>query len=565
MIIDSAIFELAVVILLAATLGIVLKIFKQPTVLAYLITGAVIGYFGFFNLNNKDFFTIFSDLGIMFLLFLVGLEINYSSLRLVGKASLIIGLSQVVFTSIIGFGLAVLFGFNNLQSAYIAIALTFSSTIIIVKLLSEKKDLNSLYGKISIGLLLVQDFLAILILIFLSGMESGGNIGLKEIILTIIKSVALFSFVFFVGRRFLPIIFDKISRSQELLFLSSLAWVLIATFIVEKIGFSLEIGGFLAGLALANSSEHFQIASRIKPLRDFFILIFFVILGSSMVFSTFDGLTLPIIVFSLFVLIGNPLIVLIIMGILGYKKRTGFLTGITIAQISEFSLVLAAIGLKLGHLTEGVITLITAVGVITIIASTYMTIYSDKIFKSMLPYLSMFERRKTKEDGFPLEEFNKPIILIGSHRTGQSIAFNLPKKDLLIIDFDPEIINELKKHNYDYIFGDISDTEVFERANLKNAKLVISTSPDLEDNLMILEELRKEPKRPKIILRARTEKEADILYHPPGGEGADYVLLPHFTAGQYLSKTITVDPELNILTQLRERDLSLMRTINHQV
>src|SRR3989344_7859264 len=162
---DSAIFELAAVILLAAALGIVLKIFKQPTVLAYLITGAVIGYFGFFNLNDKDFFRIFSDLGIMFLLFLVGLEINYSSLRLVGKASLIIGLSQVIFTSIVGFGLAVLFGFSHLQSAYIAIALTFSSTIIIVKLLSEKKDLNSLYGKIAVGLLLVQDFLAILILI----------------------------------------------------------------------------------------------------------------------------------------------------------------------------------------------------------------------------------------------------------------------------------------------------------------------------------------------------------------------------------------------------------------
>ncbi|MEK7635786.1 MAG: cation:proton antiporter [Patescibacteria group bacterium] len=562
---DSAIFELTVIILLAATLGIVLKIFKQPTVLAYLITGAVIGYFGFFNLNDKDFFTIFSDLGIMFLLFLVGLEIDYSSLRLVGKASLIIGLSQVVFTSIIGFGLAILFGFNNFQSAYIAVALTFSSTIIVIKLLSEKKDLNSLYGKIAIGLLLVQDFLAILILIFLSGMESGSGLGLKDIILTVIKGIVLFFFVFFIGRRFIPIIFDKISRSQELLFLSSLAWVLIAAFIVEKIGFSLEIGGFLAGLALANSSEHFQIASRIKPLRDFFVLIFFAILGSSMIFSTFDGLILPIIAFSIFVLIGNPLIVLIIMGILGYKKRTGFLTGITIAQISEFSLVLAALGFKIGHLSENAVTLITAVGVITIIASTYMTIYSNKIFRIISPYLSIFERRKAKENGFPSTGFNKPIILIGSHRTGQSIAFNLPKEDLLIIDFDPEIISQLKKHDYDYIFGDINDSEVFEKANLKNARLVISTSPDLEDNLMILAELKKEQKRPKIVLRARTEKEADILYNPPGGGGADYILLPHFTAGQYLGKTIAIDPEMNILNQLREKDLSLMRIVNHQV
>jgi len=272
-------------------------------------------------------------------------------------------------------------------------------------------------------------------------------------------------------------------------------------------------------------------------------------------------LILPIAVFSIFVLIGNPLIVLIIMGILGYKKRTGFLTGIIIAQISEFSLVLAALGLKIGHLNEGVVTLITTVGVITILSSTYITIYADRIFKAISPYLSIFERRKASENEFAIKEFNKPIILIGSHRTGQSIAFNLPKEDLLIIDFDPEIINQLKKHGYDYLFGDIADLEIFEKANFHEARLVISTSPDLEDNLTLLSELKKLARRPKIILRARTEKEAEILYN----SGADYVLLPHFTAGQYLGKTIAIDPEMNILTQLKERDLNLIRMVNHKV
>jgi len=218
-------------------------------------------------------------------------------------------------------------------------------------------------------------------------------------------------------------------------------------------------------------------------------------------------------------------------------------------------------GLKLGHLSEGIVALITAVGIITILTSTYMIIYADKIFKVMSPYLSIFERRKTKENGFSEKEFNKPIILIGAHRTGQSIAFNLPKEDLLIIDFDPEIINELKKHSYDYLFGDIADLEIFEKANFHEARLVISTSPDLEDNLTLLFELKKLTNRPKIILRARTEKEAEILYN----SGADYVLLPHFTAGQYLGKTIAIDPEMNILTQLKERDLNLMRMVNHKV
>lgn len=565
---DSGIFELAIVILIAAGLGIAAKLFKQPIVLAYIITGIVIGYFGFFHLDNREVFKVFSDLGIMFLLFLVGLEINFTSLRLVGKTSLIVGLAQIVFTFIVGFLIALLFNFNYLHSAYIAIALTFSSTIIIVKLLSEKKDLNSLYGKISIGFLLVQDFVAILILIFLAGVENGKGLSFDGIFLTIVKGAVLFGLMLWLGRKIFPLIFDKIARSQELLFLTSLAWCFFVAAVVShpKIGFSIEIGGFLAGLALANSSEHFQISSRIKSLRDFFILIFFVILGSSLVFSDFSGITLAIIVFSLFVLIGNPLIVLIIMGLLGHRKRTSFLAGVTVAQISEFSLILAAFGLKLGHINEQVVSLITAVGVITISLSTYLIIYADNIFKYLSVYLSIFERRFPKKDHRLKTGFHKPIILIGSHRIGQGIAYHIPKEKLLIIDFDPNVISELRRAKYDYLFGDISDEEIFEQADIQNAKLLISTSPDFEDNLTLLNEINrlKKNKRDvklKIILRAQDEKEAEILYQ----QGVDYALLPHFTSGQYLGRIIKLDPELAQLEKLKKRDLNLIRKVNHQI
>ncbi|MEK7568455.1 MAG: cation:proton antiporter, partial [Patescibacteria group bacterium] len=555
--------ELAIVILIAAGLGIIARFFKQPAILAYIAAGIIIGYFGFFHLNDKETFRIFSDLGIMFLLFLVGMEINYTSLRLVGKASLLVGLGQIIFTFAIGFAIALFFGFSQLASAYIAIALTFSSTIIIVKFLSEKKDLNSLYGKISMGMLLTQDFVAILILVLLAGIGAGKGFEFSGVFLTMIEGIGLFVLMLVLGRKFLPLIFDKISRSQELLFLTSLAWLFIVSAAVNKIGFSIEIGGFLAGLALANSAEHFEISSRVKPLRDFFILIFFVILGSSVVFSNFSGLTLYIIAFSFFVLIGNPIIVLIIMGLMGYRKRTSFLTGLTVAQISEFSLVLAALGLKVGHIDENVAALITAVGAVTITLSTYLIIYGDKIFTYLSPYLKIFERRKTTENGDFGKEFEKPIILIGSHRTGQSIAFNLPKKDLLIIDFDPDIIGQLRKHDFSYLFGDINDGDIFERANFESARLVISTSPDLEDNLLLLSRLKilKNRGRMKAVLRARTEKEAEILY----ANGADYVLLPHFTAGQYLGKTVSVDPELKILEQLKNKDLELMAKVNHKI
>lgn len=552
----TGLLELAAVVLIASALGVLAKILKQPIILAYLATGALIAYLGFLNFADQETFRVFSDLGIMFLLFLVGLEINYASLRLVGKISLIVGLGQVVITSFFGFIIAHLLDFSLLHSLYVSIALTFSSTIIIVKLLSDKKDLNSLYGKISIGLLLVQDVVAILVLIFLSGLVSSSNFAWTDLFVAVIKGVFLFLAMLWLGRKILPLIFDKVARSQELLFLISLMWVFAVAALVGAIGFSIEIAGFLAGLALANSSEHFQIASKIRPLRDFFILIFFVVLGSSIVFSDLSGITWPIIVFSLFVLVGNPVVVLILMGLMGYRKRTSFFTGVTVAQISEFSLILAALGLKLGHISESVLSLITAVGVITITLSSYLILHSEKIFHWLSPALSIFEKKNAKEKFFGKKDGKKSLVLIGCHRTGESIALSLPKEKLLIVDFDPEVIIRLKKNDFSCILGDSNDEEIFDQINSNGAKLVISTSPDLEDHLSLIEKLKTfSPKIPKLILRAETENEAKILY----GKGADYVLLPHLTSGHYLGKALSKisNPSL-ILKNLRDRDLGLL-------
>lgn len=555
----GGLLELAIIVLVAAALGIAAKFLKQPVILAYLATGMIIGYFGFFHLQDKEVFSVFSDLGIMFLLFLVGLEINYTSLRLVGKVSIVVGIGQVAFTALLGYFIATALGFAVLPALYIAVALTFSSTIIIVKLLSDKRALHSLHGKISVGMLLVQDLVAILILIFLGSIETTGDGVWWNLVFTMVKGIGLFVLMLFLGRKIFPPLFDKIARSHELLFLASLAWLFLLAAAVSKIGFSIEIAGFLAGLALANSSEHFEISHKLRPLRDFFILIFFVILGASVVFSNFAGLTVSVIIFSLFVLIGNPLIVLFIMGIMGYRKRTGFLTGVTVAQISEFSLVLAAMGMKLGHINESVVALITAVGLITIALSSYLIMHGEGIFSLISKPLSIFERKKTKEMELSDVGIQKPVILIGCGRTGESIVLGLPRENLLVVDFDPEVIKRFKMKGFHVLYGDVADDEVFEIAHMHTAQLVISTSPDLEDGLTLLSRLSApEGARPKIIVRAETELEAKILY----AQGADYVLLPHFTSGQYLGKTIALNPAMEILETLKENDLSLMRQID---
>ncbi|MBD3281465.1 hypothetical protein GF391_01840 [Candidatus Uhrbacteria bacterium] len=551
---EGILLELAATVVLVTILSAFARMLKQPFILAYLAAGVIIATFGFFHLSDRETFQLFSDLGIMFLLFLVGLEINYTSLKLVGKVSLILGLGQIVFTSLFGYIIATLFGYDWLEALYIAIALTFSSTIIIVKLLSDKKELRSLHGKISVGMLLVQDAVAVIILVLLSGLSDGTGTSFTELILTLIKGFLLVSITLWIGKKIIPKLFDHLAKSQELLFISSLAWVLGMAVIVSFMGFSIEIAGFLAGLALSNSLERMQISNKIRSLRDFFIVIFFVLLGASMALSNLSGLAWPIIVFSLFVLIGNPLIVLTILGFLGYRKRTGLLTGLTVAQISEFSLIVAAVGLKLGHISNATVTLITGVGIITITISTYMIINANKLYKLLQSPLSIFESRTDKEPGIKKSRKRK-YVLIGCHRTGIGIAALLPKNQLLIIEFDPDVVHKLQKKGYNVLFGDITDPEIMEDMLITKAEVLIITSPDLQDNLSVLELYSQKRNRPTIIVRAQSKEELEVLYKA----GADYVLLPHLTAGQILGHILSGKDITKGIKRIRNKEMEALQ------
>ena len=554
-VIDPLLLELGIILVLAAILGIILKALKQPLILAYLITGLIIGALGFFDIAEREALEFFSNLGVMFLLFLVGLEMDYDSIKKVGKTSLAIGLGQVAFTATGGFLIAnFVFGFELIHAAYIAIALTFSSTVIIVKLLSDKGNLTSLHGRAAIGLLLVQDMVVILILISLNALEAGGDVGIGPVMQIIAGGVALFMVMMALGRTVFPYIFRKVAHSQELLFLVSLAWLLFFAVIVKATGFSIEIAGFLGGVALANSAQKYHIASKIRPLRDFFILVFFAILGSMMAVSNLGGMILPIIAFSMFVLIGNPIIVMFIMKLLGYKKRTNFLTGVTVAQISEFSMIFATLGLTLGHISDQVFALIAAVGVVTITLSTYLILYAEKIFDYISKPLSFFEKENTIEDMESDPDPSKPIILIGAHRTGEGIMNYIDPEDLLVIDFDPVVIDELKERGVKHLFSDITDPHVLEYINLNDVEVVISTSPSLKDNLDLIRRFKRKNVDTKIIVRAEEKREALELYD----EGADYVLLPHFVSGQYLGSIIDPEFKLDRLKELRDIDLEFL-------
>lgn len=520
----------------AAIFAFIASLFKQPLLVGYILAGITLSAFGFFSETNKDLLENMGHLGIAFLLFLVGIEMNLKEIKSFGRASLITGLGQMAFTIGVGLFVVLLLGYKFIPGLYLAIALAFSSTVVIVKLLSEKRDLNSLYGKISIGFLLVQDFAAILLLVFLAGLQKGA-VDISDFLILFGKGALLFLGVYILSKTVLPKIFDKVAlASQELLFLTSIAWALILSSLVAlpQIGFSIEIGGFLAGLALANSTEHLQIASRVKPLRDFFLPIFFLVLGAKMIAGLDFGVLFEAIGLSLIVLIGNPLIVFVLMSLLGYKSRTSFLASVTVAQISEFSFIVAIMGAQLGHITNREVSLVALVGVITMTISTYLMLYGHVLYHTWRGILKKFERKKTKESAFlSQQELTGHTILVGLGRTGRALLPILKKREepLLIIDFDPEIISRASAEGFSAMYGDVADSEVLELLNLSGAKYLISTTNSLQDNLSVLERVKRAfPKKPLVIMTASLPAEALKLYE----RGADYVVVPRIVSGEYL-------------------------------
>ncbi len=543
--------ELSLIIVLATIIaGIMMKL-KQPLVIGYILTGIIVSPY-FLNLvESTQTMQIFSHIGIALLLFIVGLSLNLNMLKEIGKVSIITGFGQVLFTSIFGFIIAYLLNFSIISSIYIAVALTFSSTIIIMKLLSDKGDLETLYGRISIGFLLVQDLIVVIVLIIITSLNNGsGNLSsilLNSLFLILGLIGGIFLFSYFVLQK----IINYVAKSQEFLFLFSLAWCLLLSSIFFLLDFSIEIGALIAGITLASTPYKFEIISKMKPLRDFFIVLFFIILGSQMVFADISIYIIPIIIFSLFILIGNPLIVIFLMGSMGYTRRNGFLAGLTVAQISEFSLILIAMGVNFGHLEPEILSLVTVIGLITITGSSYLILYSNKIYPFFSNFLKIFEKNSKKIDEHKYHKHNEhEIILFGYNRIGFDLLNSLKKlkKEFLVIDYNPETILSLAKEGFDCRYGDVSDLELLEEINLSKAKMIISTIPDTQTNLFLITEIRKKNKDCIIIVLSRQIDNALKLYE----QGASYVILPHFLGGDYVS-TMIEKFEFNIELFLEEK------------
>jgi Kef-type K+ transport system membrane component KefB len=531
----SGIFvNVTIILLFAAVLSLLAKWLKLPTILAYIIAGIIFTATGLHGLEDLE---ALSKIGVTLLLFILGLELKFSELRKVGKIALITGIGQILFTTIFGYIICILLGMNTMTALFVSFAITFSSTIVIVKLFSDKKELNSLHGRITVGFLLVQDFSAIIALIFMTSIGSGQT-DVFALLLTLLKAIGLLGVGAILSQEVFPAIVKRISNDTETLFVFSLAWAFVMAGLVTTpfFGFTIEIGGFIAGLTLASCLESTQIVSKAKALRDFFVVIFFAVLGAKLDFGGIAPVIFPALVLSIFILVGNPLIVMVLLRQLGYKVRTGFMCGLAVAQISEFSLVLVFLGLKQGVVSEQIVAMVTVVGIVTFTISSLMIMNSEKLFNFLAPYLKMFEKKNVIEPNFlSTKEMSGHTVMVGVDRMGKVIARGLDKENLLLIDFDPETVRDFSEDGYNVVFGDATDYEIVEKCNLKHAKIIISSIPTFEDNLILLNFVKdRAGVGPYVILTAhRMSDREELLKY-----GADHVIMPYKISGEVIAKMV---------------------------
>lgn len=479
-------YEIAALLVLAAGVGFLGLMLRQPLIVSFIAVGILAGPSVLNVAQSDQQIDLLAELGIALLLFLVGLKLDFNLVRTLGPVALITGLGQVAFTSVFGFLIGLALGLDALTAIYVAIALTFSSTIIIVKLLSDKREIDALHGRIALGFLIVQDVVVVIAMIALSAIGVGGaaagNGAVGDVLAVLGYGLAMLLFVVFFVRYVATPLVERLARAPELLVSFAIGWAALLAAVGHYLGFGKELGGLLAGVSLASTPFREAIAARLASLRDFLLLFFFIALGASLDLSVLGASVGPAIVLSLFVLIGNPLIVLAIMGAMGYRKRTGFLAGLTVAQISEFSLIFMAMGVAIGHVPDQALGLVTLVGLVTIAASTYMITYSHQLYRVFEPLLGVFERGRPGAEPDGGAEIARPhdVIIFGLGRYGLGIASELSDRGrrILGVDFSPEVVRHAKGLGYDAVFGDATDPEFLAHLPLERAAWLVMAVPE---------------------------------------------------------------------------------------
>jgi Kef-type K+ transport system membrane component KefB len=560
---DILLWDIGLMIVSATLLAHLARMLKQPLIPAYVLAGILIGPFGFRLITDSNVIRTLSEMGIAFLLFIVGLELDLRRIRDIGAAATLIATVSGVLIFALGAVVAYNMGFTNLEAVYMGIALTFSSTMIVIKILADKNELETLHGRIILGVLLIQDVLAIMAMSVLTTLD---NMSLVTLASSLLGGVGMFSIAIVSSKYVVPTIFKAISKSHELMFLTSLSFFFLFARMSEAAGFSVAIGAFVAGIAIATFPYNLEVVGKVRSLRDFFAIIFFVSLGMKLVSSDMSLIIAPTIAFLAIIMVVKPLVMIAMTSITGYGRRVSFLTGISLFQISEFSLIIANMGLQMNHLTPEFFSIVAVISVVSITLTSYTIKYDNQLYRLLSERLMIFEKFSNIDKALE-QEVEEPrtthTVVCGSQRMGYSIIKTLERmnKPFIVVDFNPERVKTLIKEGIPCIYGDIGDIDVLDKLHLKKADMVISTVVDDEDSMLLISEAKYHNKKTPVIVTAENIREALELYD----YGADYVIVPRMLSGVVVSDIVEgYVRSIHKLETLRERHIKELLKVEHE-
>jgi len=538
--------DIAVAIIAATVIGLLAHRLRQPIILGYLVAGAIVGpQLGFSFVNVADNIEIISEIGLILLLFIIGLEMNVAQILAAGRQLLVAGFGQ--FPVCVALGLAIFYmaGYgvsaHNCDALYLAILCGLSSTAIVVKLLYDKMELDTLPGRLSVGILVIQDIYAILILAF---QPNFANPTVGPMLRAVLLAAVLLLFGFLLSRYVLARVFMLIRAAPEMVVAVSIAWCASVATIAAWAGLSKEMGALIAGLSISAFPYSVHVTAKTLPLRDFFLTLFFVSLGMKITAPSRDIL-LPLLGIVAFVILSRFLSIYPLLKLAGSGPRAAFITTLNLAQISEFSLVIAAIGVQYGHIAERTVTVTIYAMSVTAVLSSYAIRYSHPLYKLFeLVSTRWFGRRSSEPDIQPPHGHGPKIVVLGYHRAAHALVQSLRQHntallhDLLVVDFNREVVNGLAARGVQALFGDISSLSTLEHAHANEARVIACTIPDMllkgTDNAGITRLCRQLAPNAQIITTADDAAHRDRLL----AQGASAVILPYELTAHHVANLI---------------------------
>ena len=531
--------QIAFLLLAAAIAGVAALRLRQPLVTIFIAVGFVAGPSVLGVIGESEELALLAEIGISLLLFVVGLKLDVRLVRSIGLGVVVAGAIQMALTGAAGYLLGSAFGLAPLESVYLAIAVAISSTVVVVKLLSDRDEIDQLHGRLAVGILIVQDLAVIAALIVLTAVGAENDLA-RELVEVGVKGALFLATLAAVTRWLLPPVLHRFAHSQELLMLFAIAWALALAATADLLGLSKEVGAFLAGVSLASSAYREAIGGRLTSVRDFLLLFFFVNLGTALDVRTLDLRMLALAaVCSLVVVLLKPAVTALPLVALGYRPRASLRSGIALAQVSEFSLILTALGLTLEHVDRELATLITVIAIATITASTYLAGGADPIARRLAPRLASLHRSRVREHGEDEADPEPEVIVVGLGRYGSGIIEGAEDAghEVLGVDLDPRRLDTLRERGLHVVYGDAEDPDLPHRLPLGRAAWVISTLRRPDADLALVRALRRYGFEGQIAVASHAREDMEVLSRA----GADVVLSPFADAAAAANRTVFGD------------------------